>query len=89
MLITLLFFVSKIKEVGALEPAFWLRQQPYGAWPAVQVQVENVTIWEPEDDLIGYPAFPSTPQADQLSHLKLRGDGFKDGFRYTEEPWRE
>lgn len=89
MLSALLFLSGKIGKMGEMEPGWLLRQPPYGAWPARQVQVENVTIWEPtESDLIGYPAFPSTPQGGQLDHLKLRGDGFEDGFRYTEEPQR-
>lgn len=89
MLVSLLFFGSKFLEVGDMEPGWLLEQRPYGAWPAEQVQVENVTIWEPtEGDLIGYPAFPSTPQGGQLDHLKLRGEGFEDGFRYVEEPQR-
>jgi len=89
MLGNLVFFAGKVGETGRIVSEYWLRQPPYGAWPATQVQVENVTIWEPDEDLIGYPAFPSTPQADQLSHLKLRGDGFQDGFRYMQDPWRE
>lgn len=88
MLTALGSFMGKIRQVGDMEPGYWLRQPPYGAWPATQVQVENVIIWEPDDDLIGYPAFPSTPQGDQLDHLKLRGDGFEDGFCYTEEAQR-
>ena len=71
-----------------MESKYWLRQPPYGAWPATQVQMGNVIIWEPDDDLIGYPAFPSTPQGGQLNHLQLRGEGLADGFRYTEEAWR-
>lgn len=87
MLACLVFFGSKVTEVGKLAAeGYCLRQQPYGAWPATQVQVENVTIWKPDEDLIGYPAFPSTPSGKQLRHLQLRGEGFEDGFRYTEEP---
>lgn len=88
MLSALVFFASKVKDIGEMESKYWLKQPPYGAWPATQVQVENVIIWEPDDDLIGYPAFPSTPQGGQLKHLQLRGEGLKDGFRYTEEAWR-
>lgn len=87
MLAALVLLGSKVRDVGDMEPGWLFKQPPYGAWPARQVQVENVTIWEPtESDLIGYPAFPSTPQGGQLDHLKLRGEGFEDGFRYTEEP---
>lgn len=89
MVSALLVFASKYREVGNVLPEYVLYQPPYGAWPAEQVQVENVIIWEPtESDLIGYPAFPSTPQGGQLDHLKLRGDGLEDGFRYTKEPQR-
>ena len=89
MVAALLFFGSKVRELGGMESGYWLRQPPYGAWPAEQVQLDNVIIWEPVDgDLIGYPAFPATPQGRQLKHLQLRGEGFEDGFRYTEEAWR-
>lgn len=88
MLSVLVFFAGKVKDIGEMESKYWLRQPPYGAWPATQVQMENVIIWEPDDDLIGYPAFPSTPQGGQLNHLQLRGEGLADGFRYTEEAWR-
>lgn len=89
MLANLIFFAGKLGETGGIVSEYWLRQPPYGAWPATQVQMENVIIWEPDDDLIGYPAFPSTPQGNQLSHLEFRGEGLKDGFRYTEETWRD
>lgn len=89
MLANLIFFGSKVREVGEMTAeGYWLKQPPYGAWPATQVQMENVIIWKPDDDLIGYPAFPSTPSGRQLDHLQLRGEGFEDGFRYTEEVWR-
>lgn len=89
MVAALLFFGSKVRELVGMESGYWLRQPPYGAWPAEQVQLDNVIIWEPVDgDLIGYPAFPATPQGRQLKHLQLRGEGFEDGFRYTEEAWR-
>lgn len=89
MLVSLLFFGSKVCETGEMAAeGYLLKQPPYGAWPATQVQMDNVIIWKPDDDLIGYPAFPSTPSGKQLDHLQLRGDGFEDGFRYTEEPWR-
>jgi hypothetical protein len=88
MLSALVFFAGKVKDIGEMESKYWLRQPPYGAWPATQVQMGNVIIWEPDDDLIGYPAFPSTPQGGQLNHLQLRGEGLADGFRYTEEAWR-
>lgn len=86
MVLALGLFAGKILEVGDMEAQYWVKQPPYGAWPAVQVRVGDVIIWEPVDsDLIGYPAFPSTPQGGQLDHLELRGGGFEDGFRYTEE----
>ncbi len=89
MLAALVFFGSKVGEIGEIRAeGYLLKQPPYGAWPATQVQMENVIIWKPDDDLIGYPAFPSTPSSKQLNHLQLRGEGFEDGFRYTEEAWR-
>lgn len=86
MLAALLFFGSKVHEIGRMaKEGYCLMQPPYGAWPAEQIQIDNVTVWFPDNDLIGYPAFPSTPSRSQLKHLQLRGEGFEDGFRYMEE----
>ncbi len=69
-----------------MEPGLWVKQEQYPAWPAVERQVGNVTVWVPEEgDLLGYFAFPGTSARKQLPNLGLRGDGFREGFCYMQE----
>ena len=73
----------KVTEIGQMEAKAFVRQPDYLAWPATQYPVDNVHIWMPDEgDLIGYFAFPATPQGKQLKVLRLRGESFKEGFRH-------
>lgn len=71
------------KVLPRMEARSFLRQPDYLAWPATQYPVDNVHIWMPDEgDLIGYYAFPATSQGKQLKVLKLRGEGFEEGFQH-------
>lgn len=73
------------KMLPRMEARSFLRQPDYLAWPATQYPVDNVHIWMPDDgDLIGYFAFPATSQGKQLKVLRLRGEGFEEGFRHDD-----
>ncbi len=79
-------YISKLGTLPEMEPGLWVKQEQYPAWPAVERQVGNVTVWVPEEgDLLGYFAFPGTSARKQLPNLGLRGDGFREGFCYMQE----
>lgn len=76
-------YISKVGTLCEAEPGLWVKQEEYPAWPAVQRQVGNLTIWVPEEgDLLGYFAFPGTSARKQLPNLGLRGESFHEGFCY-------
>lgn len=76
-------YISKMGTLREAEPGLWVKQEEYPAWPAVQRQVGNLTIWVPEEgDLLGYFAFPGTSARKQLPNLGLRGESFQEGFCY-------
>lgn len=73
----------RITKIPEMKTKDLVRQPDYLAWPATQYPVDNVHIWMPDDgDLIGYFAFPATPQGRQFKVLRLRGESFKEGFRH-------
>lgn len=79
----LLYGRGLTKMLPHMEARSLLRQSDYPAWPATQYPVDNVHIWMPDEgDLIGYFAFPATSQGKQLKVLRLRGEGFEEGFRH-------
>lgn len=84
--VVLMFLVgygSGVLRIPEMEPKDFVRQPDYLAWPATQYPVDNVHIWMPDEgDLIGYFAFPATSKARQLQVLRLRGEGFEEGFRH-------
>lgn len=60
----------------------YLYKQPdYINRVATQYPLGNVQIWMPDEgDMVGYWTFPATPNAGQFQTLKLRGEGFQEGF---------
>ncbi|MDE7132174.1 MAG: hypothetical protein K2O65_10305 [Lachnospiraceae bacterium] len=78
-------YIGKMETLSDMESKLWVKQEDYPSWPATQYQVENVSIWVPnEGDLVGYFAFPATAQKRYLQDLGLRGSNFQDGF-YSHE----
>lgn len=76
-------YMRIVADIPKMEAKAFVRQPDYLAWPATQYPVDNVHIWMPDEgDLIGYFAFPATSQGKQLKVLRLRGEGFKEGFRH-------
>lgn len=83
MAVFMLQYGAKLTELAEMEPKDLVRQPDYLAWPATQYPVDNVHIWMPDEgDLIGYAAFPATPQGDQFQVLRMRGESFQEGFRH-------
>lgn len=79
----MLQYGAKLGDLSEMEPKDLVRQPDYLAWPATQYPVDNVHIWMPDEgDLIGYFAFPATSQGRQFAVLRLRGEGFQEGFRH-------
>ena len=79
----LIFYGAKVAEVPQTLAEDLVWQPDYLAWPATQYPVGGQHIWKPDEgDLIGYFAFPATPQGNQLGVLELRGESFREGFRH-------
>lgn len=79
----LIFYGAKMTEVPQILTEYLIRQPDYLAWPATQYPIDGQHIWKPDEgDLIGYFAFPATPQGDQFKVLELRGESFREGFRH-------
>lgn len=76
-------YMRIVADIPGMEAKAFVRQPDYLAWPATQYPVAGVHIWMPDEgDLIGYFAFPATSQGKQFKVLRLRGEGFKEGFRH-------
>lgn len=79
----LAFYGEKVTEAPQTLAEHLIKQPNYLAWPATQYPVGSQHIWKPDEgDLIGYFAFPATPQGKQLKVLELRGESFREGFRH-------
>ena len=60
---------------------FW-KQKDYEDYSVREVPLNGISILIPEEgDQAGYWAFPSTPHAELLNVIELRGEEMKDGFR--------
>lgn len=75
----------RVKTIGydiittAKEP-YYTAQKDYSDWPASEYNLDGQTIYIPKEDaLIGYNQFPASLLTIDV---ELRGDDFKDGFRY-------
>lgn len=79
----LVSYGAKVTEASQTLAEHLIRQPEYLAWPGTQYPVGNQHIWMPDEgDMIGYFAFPATPQSRQLKVLELRGESFREGFRH-------
>ena len=85
--------IYRIKTVGydiitTLDQPYYIAQEDYENWPAKEYDLEGHTIFVPEQDaLIGYSQFPASLM---LIDIEMRGDDWKDGFRYKDyDAWLE
>ncbi len=84
----------RIKTVGydiisTLKQPYYLTQADYENWPAKEHELmPGRIIYIPEQDaLIGYDKFPASLMTIDI---QMRGDDFKDGFRYKDyDAWLE
>ena len=78
----------RVKTVGydiisSLKQPYYLAQTDYEDWPAKEYELKpGKTIYVPEvDALIGYEKFPASLMTIDI---QMRGDDWKDGFRYKD-----
>ena len=84
----------RLKTVGydiisTLKQPYYLTQADYEDWPAKEYELKpGRIIYVPEQDaLIGYDKFPASLMTIDI---QMRGDDFKDGFRYKDyDAWLE
>lgn len=84
----------RLKTVGydiisTLKQPYYLAQADYEDWPAKEYELKpGRIIYVPEQDaLIGYDKFPASLMTIDI---QMRGDEFKDGFRYKDyDAWLE
>lgn len=70
---------EEMQEVGR----YLVLQPDYVNRAATQYPFENESVWIPDEgDMTGYWTFPATPIMGQFQVLKMRGEGFQEGFSH-------
>lgn len=71
-----------LSQISSLGDAEWCKQEDYIGYPVYEASMDGISILLPEEgDQAGYWAFPSTPHAELLNVIELRGEELKEGFK--------
>lgn len=87
LIVLIIISVYRVKTVGydvfsSINQPYYVAQKDYTDWPADKFDLNGNTIYVPQTDaLIGYNQFPASVMTIDIV---MRGDDFKDGFRYKD-----
>lgn len=78
-------YIAHVNNLGHTEV---VKQEDYVSCLVYETLWEGINIYLPEEvDRVGYEAFPSTPHAEILNIIELRGENIQSGFRVKEQYW--
>lgn len=88
LLVIILEMIMYMNQITCLNVGGIVEQEDYDYcyYPTYEAELDGIKIWIPEQgDQAGYSVFPSTPYAQVLNIIELRGNDLQDGFKVKEE----